>query len=346
MSSASRMTEALALCQDADIIDLHLDIWIPKRLWGYNPNRQHRRAWFGRHFFGHTDLPRMQKAGYTGAMWSITTNPAKLSNARWQSFLENLFSLERFCDEQEDVWLCRNYQDYQYAKANNTHAVIPAVQGANAISGAPNGVSSLPENHGISRMTLVHLTPSVYGNTSSPAHILHSNKGLTHAGKELVESMNEHRIFVDLAHIHPEGFWDAVDVHDPTLPILVTHTGVQGVTQHWRNLDDDQIRAIAKSNGVIGIMFATNFLKHSGKKDASIILDHLEHLIQVGGEDIAAIGTDFDGAISTPTDLQTVEQFPFLVDQMLQRGWSETRIRNVLGQNFLRVWKDWHPNRY
>ncbi len=336
-------SQAIELCKDADIIDLHLDIWIPKRLWGYSPAKHHRTAWFGRHFFGHSDLPRMRTAGYTGAMWSITTNPAKLSNARWQSFLYNLFALERFCNENDDVWLCRTHTDYVYAREHNKHAIFPAVQGANAISGAPDGVASLPENHGISRMTLVHLTPSVYGNTSSPAHMLHSHKGLTQAGKELVEAMNAARIFVDLAHIRPEGFWDAVDVHDPTLPILVTHTGVQGVTPHWRNLDDEQIRAIAKSGGVVGIMFATNFLKHSGKRNASIIVDHLEHLIKVGGEEIAAIGTDFDGAISAPTDLKTVDQFPVLVEHMLRRGWSESRIQKVLGENFLRVLKDWTP---
>ena len=332
---------ALDLCTNSDIIDLHLDIWIPKRLWGYNPTTSHNGAWFGRHFFGHSDLPRMQQAGYTGAMWSITTNPAKLSNARWQTFLDNLFELEQFCDAHEDLWLCRNFSDYQVARAQQKHAVFPSVQGANAISGAPDGVASLPENHGIQRMTLVHLTPSVYGNTSSPAHFLHTHKGLTQAGKELVESMNQANIFVDLAHVHPEGFWDAVDVHDTTKPILVTHTGVQGVTPHWRNLDDVQIRAIADSGGIVGIMFATNFLKHNGKKDASIIVDHLEHLIAVGGEQIAAIGTDFDGAISAPTDLKTVDQFPVLVEHMLQRGWTEQRIQGILGENFLRVLEHW-----
>ena len=82
---------------------------------------------------------------------------------------------------------------------------------------------------------------------------------------------------------------------------------------------------------------------HSGKRDASIIVDHLEHLIHVGGEKIAAIGTDFDGAISTPTDLKTVDQFPMLVEYMLQRRWSEERIHNILGGNFLSVLKEWKP---
>jgi membrane dipeptidase len=334
-------TEAQQICADSDIIDLHLDTWIPKRLWGYHPFKRHQRALFGRHFFGHADIPRLQDAGVTGAMWSITTNPFKLNNARWLTFLENLRQLEHFCATHEDVQLCRNFDDYQSAKAHNRHAVFPSVQGANAISGAPNGVSSLPENHGILRMTLVHLTPSVYGNTSSPGHLLHTHKGLTPAGQTLVEEMNHHKIMVDLAHIHPNGFWDAVDAHDPTRPILVTHTGVQGIMPHWRNLDDTQIRAIADSGGVVGIMFATNFLAHSGKRDASIVLDHLEHLIQIGGEDIAAIGTDYDGAISAPTDLPSIADLPTLVQGMLTRNWSLERIQKILGFNFLRVLKSW-----
>ena len=90
-------TDATQICNQSDIIDLHLDTWIPKRLWGYHPNKRHRRAIFGRHFFGHSDVPRLLEAGVTGAMWSITTNPFKLNNARWLTFLENLRRLEQFC---------------------------------------------------------------------------------------------------------------------------------------------------------------------------------------------------------------------------------------------------------
>ena len=127
------------------------------------------------------------------------------------------------------------------------------------------------------------------------------------------------------------------------LTIRFTHFGNpygrQGVTPHWRNLDDDQIRAIAKSGGVVNYVchklpytfWKTRCINHRGT---------IEHLIHVGGEKIAAIGTDFDG-ISTPTDLKTVDQFPMLVEYMLQR-WSEERIHNILGGNSQRIEK-WKP---
>ncbi len=75
--------------------------------------------------------------------------------------------------------------------------------------------------------------------------------------------LNEKRIFVDLAHISKRGFWDAVEVHDKSQPLMVTHTGVSGVYEHWRNLDDDQLRAIADSGGTIGVMYQSSFLENN-----------------------------------------------------------------------------------
>ena len=342
MPSAYVTSETVALCQRIDIIDLHLDTLIPQRLWGYNPLVRHTWKPFGRHFFFHSDVPRFVEGCLSGGMWSITTNPLRPPQNRWNTFLKNLTKLQNLCQtSQNQMVLARTYEEYQQGRSAEAILVLPAVQGANAISGAPDGAFSIPD-HLITRMTLVHLTPSVYGNTSSPLHHLVSNKGLKAPGKRLIEQMNERHIFVDLAHAHPQTFWDAVDVQKKAHPLLVTHTGVDGARSHWRNLDDRQIRAIADTGGVIGIMFATNFLQHSkGPKNATMILEHLEHLIAVGGESIAAIGSDFDGAISPPRDLNNATQYPVLVQQMLDRGWKENRIASVMGGNFLRVFKEY-----
>ena len=333
-------TEAISICQEAEFLDLHLDVLIPYRLWGYNPFTRHRN-FFGRHFFGHSDLPRMKEGGLSGGMWSITTNPFRFSNSRWQIFLRNLSRLQQLCQKHtNEVHLVTNFSEYQ--AADQKYKILPAIQGGNAISGAPNGLLDIPDNL-ITRITLVHLTPSIYGNTSSPGHWLNPYKGLKDAGKELIEQMNHSHVFLDLAHAHPQTFWDAIDTHNKNHPVLVTHTGVQGVRAHWRNLDDEQIRAIADRGGVIGVMFASNFLQYSRDKTANMVLDHLEHLITIGGEKIAALGSDFDGAISAPTTLKSAAHYPILVQGMLERGWSEKRIKGVLGENFLDVFKEYRP---
>ena len=193
-------------------------------------------------------------------------------------------------------------------------------------------------------MTVLHLTDSCYGSTSSPARF-GAARGLSAAGKQHVEQLDAARVFVDLAHIHPKGFWDAVEVHDAALPLIDTHTGVSGVCPHWRNLDDAQIRAIAETGGVVGIIFEPNFLRAKGPADGRLVIEHLRHLIDVGGEAVAALGSDYDGFIRPPADLRDgALAYYRLVQYMLDAGWGEDRIRRVLGENFLTSFERLRPS--
>ncbi len=171
-------------------------------------------------------------------------------------------------------------------------------------------------------------------------------KGLTKRGSEFVEVCDSARILVDLAHIHPSGFWDAVGVHDSSLPLVVTHTGVDGVTPHWRNIDDGQIRAIAQTGGTVGIIFANGFLGApywGGDDDVRQLFHHIAHVVDVVGDDHVSLGSDWDGAIVTPRDMPTALELPRLVQVMLDAGWDETRISKVLIGNALRVLDEIRP---
>lgn len=336
--------EAVELCRATDLIDLHIDTFIPPRLWGYDPRARHDGWILGRHFFGHLDLPRMRDAGLSGAMWSITTNPFRSADARWRTFqtnLERLGALVRASAGQ--LMLAPTHAAYAAARAAGAHAVMVSVQGANAWEAAPRGAATLAEDS-VVRATLVHLTSSCYGATSSPHSLLRRDKGLTPAGVALVQQLNAQRVFVDLAHIHPAAFWGAVAAHDRSQPLLATHTGVTGARPHWRNLDDAQLRAIAETGGVVGVIFATNFLSRpGGPRDARMVLEHMEHIIRVIGEDHVAVGSDYDGAISPPAELGSGDRYPVLVQRMMDAGWSTSRVEKVLGQNFLRCFAALRP---
>jgi len=161
----------------------------------------------------------------------------------------------------------------------------------------------------------------------------------------MVERLNHARIFVDLAHVSKPGFWDAVQIHDATQPLIVTHTGVEGVTPHWRNLDDEQLRAVAATGGTVGIIFQVPFLRRpGGPEDAGMVMEHMEHVIRVVGEDHVSIGSDFDGAIIPPRDLASAETYPRLTQRMLDAGWSTSRIQKVLGGNALRAFDHLRPS--
>jgi membrane dipeptidase len=220
--------------------------------------------------------------------------------------------------------------------------VYLAVQGGNAFD-SPADVGLVPPG-ALTRVTLMHLTDSDLGATSSPLGRSRGRGGLTAQGRAMVEALTEQRILVDLAHASRRTFFDALDVHGPARPPVVTHTGVAGVHPSWRNLDDDQVRAVADRGGVVGIMYHRGFLgRPSRRVGAEAIVRHLEHTIAVGGEGAAALGSDWDGMIVTPRDMPTALELPVLVDRMLARRWPEDRIRRVLGQNALRVLATTHP---
>jgi membrane dipeptidase len=125
------------------------------------------------------------------------------------------------------------------------------------------------------------------------------------------------------------------------LPLIVTHTGVCGVHPHWRNLDDQQLRAIADSGGTVGVIYHSDYLGDrlwSGKLES--IVRHLEHIVTTVGEDYASLGSDWDGSIVVPRDMPTCLELPRLVECMLRRGWPEGRVQKVLGKNFLRALRD------
>lgn len=334
--------EARALVASSDVIDLHLDTLIPYRLWGYNPLTTHRRQVLGR--FGHSDLPRMTQGGLTGGMWSITTNPFRTAAGRWRTFLKNLERFRALVDRSDGrLAFARDPAEYTAVRARGAHAVLLAVQGGNAFDAAPEGPASAPDRL-LTRVTLVHLTNNRAATTSSPASRLRRHKGLTPHGTRHIEQMNQARVFVDLAHISPQSFWHAVDVHPPHLPLIVTHTGVHGVKPHWRNLDDRQLKTVADSGGVIGIMWHTGFLaRRGGPTDAHMVAEHMEHVVNVAGEDAVAIGTDHDGLILPPRDLRTAADWPRLVQVLLERGWPAGRVQKALGQNFLASWRRLRP---
>lgn len=340
-------TEAIALTRQSDVIDLHLDTFIPVRLFGYDPGHGAGQRLTGRltggRLFGHLDIPRAIAAGLSGAMWSITTMPFRTPKARWRVFLKNLERLKGWADAQPELRVVRTRSEYEAAKGAGKHACLLAVQGGNCFDAAPASMASVPDRL-ITRVTILHLTGSRLGTPSTPIPSLRRHRGLTPAGRAFVESLNEQRVFVDLAHIHPDGFWDAVDVHDKSQPLIDTHTGVKGVTPMWRNLDDHQLKAVADTGGTIGVIFSEHFLRGAhGHRDGQMVLAHLQHIIDVVGEDHASLGSDFDGAIIPPPDLRSADAYPKIVQYMLNAGWSDTRIKKILGLNFLRAFGELRP---
>ena len=324
--------EAAALIAESDVIDLHVESFIWTRLFGYQIGRAHDRTPLGDRYFGHADLPRARAAGLTGLVMSIATNPFRSVCGRRTAVERNLAQLRRTLAG-NGAAVVADVAGYRRARADGRLACFLALQGGNALQAEDLTHPGLDD---VSRITLVHLTRSRLGVDQRAGR--RRPGGLTAEGRRFVEAMADRSIVLDLAHASPRTFWDALDVYPADRPVIVSHTGAAAQQPSWRNVDDDQIRAVADRGGVVGIMFHRGFLARPARRaGAADVARHLAHVVRVGGAGCAAIGSDFDGMIVPPPDLADVLALPRLVGALLDRGVAPEAVRQMLGANYLRV---------
>ena len=167
-----------------------------------------------------------------------------------------------------------------------------------------------------------------------------TNNGLTDLGVELINEMNRLKITLDLSHLNQKSFWEAVELTN-LIPIA-THSNSKSLTNHPRNLDDEQLLSISKRGGVIGIVFYNSFLKtNNSAPTLEDIYLHTDYIINTCGEDHVGIGTDLDGGNINefPEEIRDISKLPKVAKFFLHKGYSEDRIRKIMGGNFLRVMK-------
>ncbi len=159
--------------------------------------------------------------------------------------------------------------------------------------------------------------------------------GLTAAGRALVQACNARKILIDLSHLNEKGFWDVAALTDA--PLVATHSNVHGLCATTRNLTDKQFAAIAESRGLVGLNFATCFLRPDGAMRADTDIDpmrrHLDYLLDKLGEDGVGCGSDFDGAI-IPGEIGSVAGMPALINHLRKAGYSDALLRKITHENW------------
>jgi microsomal dipeptidase-like Zn-dependent dipeptidase len=244
-------------------------------------------------------------------------------------------------------------------KGQRPIAVMHAIEGAHSLAGP--GASDedvmyhLEELHdcGVSCITLAHFYPNrvvhpcypfpedIARLSVHPALWRDLTLGLTDLGRRVVERMIDLGMMIDLSHCTPtarQQIFEIVDANGRKTPLLATHVGAYEIDPSPYNLTDSEIRRIARDGGVIGVIFMPYWLmpKESGQ-GLNFISRHIQYLIDMGGEDVVGIGTDFDGFTTPPDDLDNASQMPRLTQRLVVDGHSEVRIKKVLGENALRV---------
>lgn len=316
-----------------------------------------------RHSHGHVDIPRLQ-AGNVGLQMftTVTKSPSGLNYAHnsadardditlvslfqlwpiktWNSLTERALyqaqKLHRYAERNaDDLMVIRNQSDlanWQKARRTNKHLIggLIGTEGNHALDGKLENVQRLYDA-GFRMMSLHHFFDNQLGGS------LHgvSNAGLTPFGKQVILKMRQLGIVLDVSHSSEQVVRDVLAFYDA--PMVVSHTGFQGHCASERNISDELMQEIAKGGGVIAVGYWEGAVCGITPKD---VVAAIAYGLQLVGEDHLALGSDFDGTVTTGFD---TSELSALTQEMLNQGFSETQIRKIMGLNMLRILQNQLP---
>jgi membrane dipeptidase len=219
--------------------------------------------------------------------------------------------------------------------ASGTVRTWLAFEGAAPLAGDPDAMARWTAR-GVRLFGLVHTSDNALatssGSRADPTH------GLTDAGRELVSRVHAARGVVDVSHASDRATDEVLRLAAAEgVPVVATHSNARALTPHPRNLTDEQIRAIARTGGVVGINFHSRFLVSEGRAQLSDVVKHIRHVEKVGGIDHVALGSDFEGDIRPPAGLASVSALPALSRALEASGMSRGDVEKVFSRNALRV---------
>ncbi|HEU5414303.1 MAG TPA: dipeptidase [Candidatus Angelobacter sp.] len=336
---------AEALHKTLIVADLHAD----SLLWDRNLLKRGSR--------GHVDLPRLQDGNVAiQAFTLVTTSPRHLNiyrnsdssdMIRWlamaqgwpprtwnspkQRALYEAEKLHRFAERSEGkLIIIKSRSDLDKFLATRQPGQVDGFLGAEGAQPLEGQLDNLNDLYaaGIRMMAPTHFTDTAVSGAAAGVN----KGGLTDLGRRWVRAMEARHMIIDLAHASPATLRDVTAI--ATRPLIVSHTGVKGTCNNPRNLADDELRAVAKTGGVIGIgLWETA----TCGTDAHAAAKAIRYAVNIVGIDHVALGSDFDGAITAPFD---ASGWPLVTEALLKEGFSEQEVRKIMGENVVRILKE------
>lgn len=263
--------------------------------------------------------------------------PLDISEARKSLSGELAILLRIVRASQGAVAICTTAAEIEAAIARGTLAVVLHLEGCEAIDGDLNFLEILYAA-GLRSLGPVWSRNNIFGHGVPFAFpgAPDTGDGLTASGEKLVAACNEMKILVDLSHITEKGFWDVARVSK--VPLVATHSNAHALCPSPRNLTDRQLAAIRDTKGMVGLNFATCFLRPDGNMrrdtELELMVRQLDYLIEKVGEDHVGFGSDFDGAM-VPEKIGSVAGLPVLIDALRKSGYSEALLQKLGSANWL-----------
>lgn len=275
------------------------------------------------------NFPKMREGGIDAAFFAIDVTRAFKNRLTYalDGFGYLLNDLEQ---SNANATIIRRSEDILRCKSNGNLAMVLSVEHADCTERSLNVLRILYEI-GVRSIGLTHNISSWAADGCMEAR---EKVGLTQFGGAIVQEMNRLGILVDLAHLSPSAFYSVLEVTKK--PVIFSHGNVKTLCNHPRNLNDDQLKALAENGGVIGISYVPSFIDKKSP-NLELLLDHIEYVVSRVGVDTVGLGSDFDGGGTLLTDATEV---PKITKELIKRGYSKYEICKILGGNIFRVLKE------
>lgn len=280
------------------------------------------------------DVPKLRTGNValtSQAIWvlnkGLTTTPLKYVLSALDTFDKTMK------EGSSELQLVRGYKEFLQARQNGKIAVVLTIENGSAIMGKMENLRMFYER-GVRGMSLTWNKNNEIATSAWEARHK-KGEGLSMFGKEAVREMERLGMMIDISHASTQTVKDVLAT--VKVPIYASHSCAYALCPHWRNLRDWQIKAIAERGGVIGVNFYNVHLRKD-KKNATVknVADHIDYIVKIGGINVVAIGSDYDGDIGTPKGIEDISKLESLTLELLKRGYSEEDIKKILGENFLR----------
>ena len=306
------------------MIDLHCDT-IMQLLDHPDSGDLYRNTW-------KIDIEKLQKAHSKAQDFALFINLGK-TNDPYGRYEE----MRNLCTTQihlygEHIQHVLSYQDVESVYKSGKIGALMSIEEGGVLGGDLDKLKQAYQD-GVRLITLTWNYPNGLGEP----HCGEQHKKLTPKGVEFVEAMQDLGIIVDCSHLNDAGTEQLGDVLD--VPFVASHSNAREVTAHTRNLPDNLIKLIANKGGVIGLNFAQSFLGTSPISRIEDIVKHGLYLINKGGEDVVALGTDFDG-IKPDTEIKDASEMYRLYDAFKEAGLSVEQCEKLFWKNADRLLKE------
>ncbi|CZR66450.1 related to Putative dipeptidase ARB_02715 [Phialocephala subalpina] len=343
---------AIKLMSESPLIDTHIDL--PQIIRGLDRNPLSILPNLAASLPGHVDIPKMREGHLGGAFFTVWAPCADFVGQSYgpnflgmteglRDSLEVLDIIKRMIEQHpNDLSYAYSSSSIKSAFHSGKIASLIGMEGTHLLGNSLSTVRLFAEM-GVKYLTLTHTCHSSFAASNGgggPVEASSHGPGLTEFGKELVGELNRLGVMVDLSHTSDQTTRDAIALSKA--PVVWTHAGARAVQDHPRNVPDDILKLIGdgerKNSGIILSVFYPVFIGPTPETaNVSRVADHIEHIASIVGRNHVGIASDFDGMYAGVHGLEDASKYPNLIVELLSRGWNDTEIYGVMGENLMRV---------